>query len=60
MYQLALYVGAAGQEYVVIIDTEGGEEQPEEFERRHFTLREIVDIDADLIAFPIGEELRKV
>ena len=60
MYQLALYVGIGDLEYVVIIDTDNDDSQPAEFARQGFKLQELVDVDADLNAFPVGEELRKV
>lgn len=60
MYQLAHYVGPGDGEYVVIIDTDDDEGQPEEFVRLGYKLQELVDLDVDLGSFPTGYELRKV
>ena len=61
MYQLALYASDSGsQEYVIIIDLDDPDARPSAFIRKGFKLRELVEVDADLIAFPVGEELRKV
>ena len=59
MYQLALYVGLGDQEYVVIIDTDDHESQPNEFVRTGFKLQEVVDVTGDLSGFPVGYELTK-